>query len=141
MAIAHYDQSSKITIYQQITNTSCAATCAAMCVNRSPETLQADGFNLGYANWSGIAQAYGYSVTNGTASLSGILTILASGYPVIVKVNTGSNEHWVVVTAFTGEENSPAASNFTCADPWTGESVTLRYATRYNGIYTTKYFS
>lgn len=42
------NNASKITIYKQITDVSCAATCAAMCVERSPATLQADGFNIDY---------------------------------------------------------------------------------------------
>ncbi len=73
-----------------------------MYVNRSPQTLQAAGFNLGWADFPGIVRKYGYTSTAGTASLAGILSILRSGYPVIVKVNTGENEHWGVVTRFAG---------------------------------------
>ena len=128
-----YDRSSKINVYQQITNTSCAATCAAMCVKRKPETLQNDGFDLGWADWGGIASKYGYS-TNGwqNAGLSDVLAVLKEGYPVIVKVNE-TNPHWVVITKYSGS-STPTASGFTCADPWTGKSVTLTSATNYSSV-------
>ncbi|MCM1059783.1 MAG: C39 family peptidase [Eubacterium sp.] len=133
-ATVAYDRSSMITIYTQPTDTSCAATCAAMCVKKSPQTLQNEGFDLGWADWSGIASKYGYS-TNGweSAGLSNVLAVLKEGYPVIVKVNE-SNPHWVVVTKYSGSATSPSASNFTCADPSTGKSVKLSSATRYSSV-------
>ncbi len=129
-----YDRSSMINIYQQPTNTSCAATCAAMCVKKTPQTLENDGFDLGNADWGGIASKYGYS-TNGWeyADLSDVLAVLKEGYPVIVKINE-SNPHWVVITKYSGSSTSPSKDNFTCADPATGKSVKLTSAARWNAV-------
>lgn len=134
-ATVTYNRYSKIKVYKQITNTSCAATCAGMCVKKSPADLQDDGFNIEWADWNGIATEYGYS-TNGyydINSLTEVVDVLAEGYPVIAKVNS-SNPHWVVIYKFVGNPAAPVASNFTCADPWTGTSVTLTNATRYSSV-------
>lgn len=129
-----YDRSSKINVYQQITDYSCAATCAAMCVKKSPQTLRNDGFNLDDANWSGIAAKYGYTATmTDPASLSNVLPILKQGYPVIVKVND-SNPHWVVITKYTGDGTDVSENNFTCADPATGTIRALTSAARWNAV-------
>ena len=48
MAVYNINLDDEIELYKQPTSTSCAATCAAMCVKRSPETLKEDGFNLNY---------------------------------------------------------------------------------------------
>lgn len=66
-------------------------------------------------------------------SLTEVVDVLAEGYPVIAKVNS-SNPHWVVIYKFVGNPAAPVASNFTCADPWTGTSVTLTNATRYSSV-------
>lgn len=136
---ATYNRYSKITVYQQITTTSCATTCAAMCVNRSPETLQDDGFNLGWADWSGIARKYDYTTSGvySISSLTEVLNVLIEGYPVIAQVNDGTNgssEHWAVIYKFSGNPSAPVASNFTCADPWTGDTRTLNNAINYSSV-------
>lgn len=136
----------KIQIYKQITDTSCAATCAAMCVKKTPSKLKADGFNLDYADWTGIAQKYGFDDFK-QASISGMSTseallevveLLRKGNPVIAKVNN-TDDHWVVITSYSGNTTEIFASQFTCADPWTGKFVTLSKATSYKGIYTLRY--
>lgn len=140
MAYESFDNSNEITIYKQITPISCATTCAAMCVNKSPQTLRNDGFNLDWADWDGIAQEYGYSqFMSGISSFSGVIDILRGGYAAVVQVNTGDNEHWVVVTKFAGENSAPKSSNFTCADPWTGTTKSLSNAINYAGVYSAKY--
>jgi len=129
-----YDRSSMVTAYKQITNTSCAATCAAMCVNKSQKTLQDAGFDLENADWSGIAAEYGYT-TSGVVSATSksALNILKSGYPVIVKINS-STPHWVVITKYSGSSTTIDDANFTCIDPWDGTSKKLTKATSYSGI-------
>ncbi len=139
MANVSYDCSKKINVYKQITDYSCAATCACMCIKQSPRSLQSE-FDLDWADWDGIAAHGGMSNNFGTDSLSGVIDVLASGYPAIVKVNN-SNDHWVVVTKFNGNDSSPVAANFTCADPWTGSTKSLSSATRYKDIYAVQYFS
>ena len=107
------DRSKLVTAYKQITNSSCAATCAARCVNKSPETLKNDGIDLEYAMWSTIATKYGYKSTGpDSTSLKSIYNTLKSGYPVIVQVNTGSMEHWVVVTKYSGNSTTLSADDF-----------------------------
>lgn len=52
-------------------------------------------------------------------------------------LNDGSNgksEHWVVVTKYKGDGLNKPASDFTCADPWTGTFVPLDKATCFNKI-------
>lgn len=127
------DRSKLVTAYKQITNSSCAATCAAMCVNKSPETLKNDGIDLEYAMWSTIATKYGYKSTGpDSTSLKSIYNTLKSGYPVIVQVNTGSMEHWVVVTKYSGNSTTLSADDFTCIDPWDAKTKVLSSATRYS---------
>lgn len=140
------NNASKITIYKQITDTSCAATCAAMCVRKSPQTLQAAGFDLGYADWTGIAQRYGYDDFNKVdigeteaESLLKIVDLIVEGYPVIAKISPDSAPHWVVVTTYSGDTANLGANQFTCADPWTGKFIRLSRATRYKGIYVIRY--
>ena len=140
MAYEKFDNSSKIKVYKQITPISCATTCAAMCVKKSPQTLKDDGFDLDLADWEGIAQKYGYrTFLDGIDSFSGIIDILRGGFPAVVKVNTGKNQHWVVVTKFEGDNSAAVSSNFTCADPWTGTVKRLDKALNYAGVYITKY--
>lgn len=55
-----------------------------------------------------------------------------SGYPVIVQVNTGSMEHWVVVTKYSGNSTTLSADDFTCIDPWDAKTKVLSSATRYS---------
>ena len=136
-----YDRSGMIIVYKQITNNSCATTCAGMCVKKSPQTLKDAGFNLDWADWDGIAKKYGYT-TEGVkiGSISDVFNVLKSGYPAISYINDGSNgklQHWVVVTKYKGDGLNMSASNFTCADPATGTTVALDKATNFNKI--TKY--
>lgn len=140
MAYQSIDNASKITVYKQITDISCAATCAGMCVKKSPATLQAAGFNIDNCAWDAIAQKYGYhGFMLGRSSLSGVLDVLLGGMAAVAKIVDGDLPHWVVVTAFAGDNQSLSASQFTCADPWTGKVVKLDKATRYSGIYTVRY--
>ena len=132
----------EIELYKQPTSTSCAATCAAMCVKRSPETLKEDGFNLNYVeSWNAIATRYGYtSFTAGKASLTEVFDLLCQGHPVIAKINEGAKtQHWVVITRYAGSGTNPTSNQFTCADPYKGEFVTLSSAPNYVKIYATKY--
>jgi hypothetical protein len=143
MAYYSYDNSKRINLYKQITPTGCAVTCAAMCVRQSPETLRADGFNINVVeNWNAIAQRYGYEkFIDGRNSLSGILDILIGGFPAIAKIHDGSggvSQHWVVITGYTGNTDQLSASQFTCADPFTGTFRKLS-DTSYSGIYSSKY--
>lgn len=134
-----YNVSSMITPYKQITSQSSATTCACMCVKHSPNEVQAAGFNLDYANWAGIGDKYGYSVTGpSSASLAQMFRILAGGHPVIVKINdTVSSQHWVVVTQYSGSSVASliSANNFKCVDPYDGLTKTLSSATNYTGVY------
>ncbi len=135
-----YDRSSKITVYKQTTNNNCAGTCACMCVNKSPTTVANDlgDAALCPANWSKIANKYGYSIYPSTgsssATISTVFSQLKAGYPVIAQVNSGTKEHWVVVTKYKGNGTDMSASNFTCADPWTGSTCALNKATNYSSV-------
>ena len=138
----------KINFYQQITPESCAVTCAAMCVKQSPKKLQADGIKLDFANWSKIATTYGFeefkdvSVTGLSTSkaLLKVVDLLRDGNPVIAKINEGAKtQHWVVITRYAGSGTNPTSNQFTCADPYKGEFVTLSSAPNYVKIYATKY--
>lgn len=141
MATNSYDVSNKINIYEQITKYSCAVTCACMSLKRSPETMQADGISLNWADWNNIADTYGYNVYDGTASLKGVIEILKKGYPAITQVNTGNNQHWVDIISFDGDEDNPKAGDFECADPAFGDTRNLTKAGNYSSIYLTKYFT
>ena len=141
MATVTYDVTSKITQYKQPTSTSCATTCAGMCVNKSPTQLKNAGFDLDYANWSGIASAYDYKVIpNDSASFANVLSYVKQGYPVVIKIADAetygdTSDHWVVIVKFEGMEINPQAANFTCADPAkTTSSIlcTLTSATLFN---------
>ena len=146
-----YDRYNKITPYTQITASSCAATCAGMCVNKSPATLQAAGFNIDYADWYGIGSKYGYTVDwLGRADLSGkdalkvVYDYLKSGYPVCVWINQ-NDPHWVVVYKYSGDGTNFKASDFMCIDParcWstTTRNRSLNNAYNYAGVYNTVVF-
>lgn len=83
--------------------------------------------------WSTIATKYGYKSTGpDSTSLKSIYNTLKSGYPVIVQVNTGSMEHWVVVTKYSGNSTTLSAADFTCIDPWDAKTKVLSSATRYS---------
>ena len=139
MGYVSYDRSSKIDLHQQITNASCAATCAGMCVKKSPTDLQNDGIPIDFVNFGVIGTTYGYPWSGylSPQTLTRALNILSIGYPVIVKVRNGSNldQHWVVITKYEGLDTAVTASNFKCADPATGSIVTLSSATMYTDIY------
>jgi hypothetical protein len=146
MATININRDSTITHYKQITATSCAATCAGMCVNESPQQLKNDGFNLESADWSGIATKYGYKLaSNDSANYKTALTLMkdtASGghaCAVTVKVNNSDTEqHWVVINKFNGDDAAPAAANFTCVDPVDGAEKNLKDATNFMNVYKTR---
>ena len=134
---ANINVKSMINIYKQ-EGLTCGATCACMCVKQSPETVSAAGFDLSYADWSGIAEEYGYTISAGPSSNPTFTTVyknpLAKGLPAIVKINDGSDgeyEHWVVLVCCTGSDRNDSSS-YICADPWTGNYVQLDKATNYN---------
>lgn len=141
------NNASKITIYKQPNKTGCAATCAAMCVRKSPETLEKDGFDISYVHsWDAIAQRYGYEAFKNVVAdsdekkaLLQVVDLLVKGYPVIAKINDDTTwPHWVVITTYSGNTADISKSQFTCADPISGTFTGLRN-TRYTGIYTIKY--
>ena len=141
-----YDRTNMITAYQQPFVGACATTCAAMCVNRSPATLENDKIDLGYAYWGTIASKYGYTLdpSSGpaTCTIREVFNGLKNGYPVIVKVNntalnsTYKYDHWVVVTKYTGKgESDLAIDNFTCVDPNDKTTKPLSSAACFTGVY------
>ena len=139
-----YDRLSMIKPYHQPPD-ECAATCAAMCVKISPQELENMGCNMANADWSCIARKSGYTIypSGGVAAgtLQNAYDGLKSGYPVIVKVNN-SDDHWVVITGFSGNPSNLLAENFTCVDPNTvdeslpaaSNTVQLNKCTNYNAV-------
>ena len=67
-----------------------------------------------------------------------VVDLLRDGNPAIAKINN-TDDHWVVIMSYSGNTSEISASQFTCADPWTGKPVDLNNATNYKGIYVLKY--
>lgn len=145
-ATVTYNRQSMITLYKFYYSDSCAYTCAAMCVNQSPQTIYEDGIvngiptiTPGYAQWTKIGNMYNYTVSSdppAVGTLQDVYNELKAGYPVITKINDTTNgQHWVVVVKYTGTGSNLIDSDFTCADPQTGQIVALDKATNYDGIY------
>lgn len=135
MAYVNYDRKSKITVQKQSTDYNCAKTCLAMCLNVSINTVM-NSFPGDYvSSWDAIAQAYGASgvLNKSPYNVQTIFNQLKAGNPVIVRVNS-SNEHWVVVYKYEGTDTAITASNFTCADPWYGDTRSLTNALNYAGV-------
>lgn len=150
-----YDRSSKITAYKQDPG-KCAGTCACMCVNKAPSTVESDipYYDANHPDhtiiypvmWSKVAEKYGYKLDPvdgpATGTISDVFNGLKNGYPVIVMVNdtslnsTYKYDHWVVVTKYTGKgESDLAIDNFTCVDPNDKVTKPLSSAACFTGIY------
>ena len=150
-ATVTYNRFNKITPYTQITSSGCATTCAGMCVGKSPNEHQNDGFNLNWADWEGIGRKYGYTVDwlgrtdlSGKDALKVVFDYLKAGYPVCVWINQ-TNPHWVVIYSYSGDGVNFNASDFMCVDPARCWSTTSRLrrldlAYNYDGVYNTVVF-
>ncbi len=142
------DLKDEITLYKQPTNSSCAATCAGMCIGVSPESLHNAGFNIDYADWYAIGSKYGYSVEwlgrsdlSGKNSLKVVYEYLKAGYPVCAWINQ-TNPHWVTIYKYTGNGTTFNASDFWCADPANSlpDYHRLDNSSYYAGVYNTVVF-
>lgn len=145
---ANINVKNKITLYKQVGLT-CAATCACMCVNVDPNTVPSNWMEN--AQWGAIGNLNGYSLAvnvldyadsdvSQRPTFQSVYNVsLAKGLPAIVKINTGSLQHWVVLVAFSGTDvNDP--SKYICADPVSGDFVRLDQAINY-GCVDNKFFN
>lgn len=105
----------------------CAGICGCMAIKKSPNTVP---FDYVYpANWTELAKLVNKSaVAVNSKSLSKVLDILKSGYPVIVKtrdtaLNPGYYDHWVIIYGYKGSSTNISASNFKCIDPSNSSSI------------------
>ena len=136
--MAYYNNLSKITVYQQPTSSSCAATCLCMTMKVPPATVSAAGYDLDFLYWDTIANNYGYDTTEtGSLTFTEVISWLKKGYPVIAKIAdedvNEQSDHWVVIAAFAGDESNPTAPYFTCADPYYGDTRQLSMACLFSG--------
>ena len=83
-------------------------------------------------NWASVTKLgytytseYNTSITN--AIMKTIYTQLKNGKPVIIGGKSGSNQHWVVITGYTGSSTTTfSAANFTINDPSSTSRTTLQ---------------
>ena len=82
--------------------------------------------------WSS-AEQLGYTVKDCKQTYHGLTTEeyqtiveqLRKGHPVVIGAHTGDNQHWVVITGYTGDGNSFSASDFMINDPGNSSRKTL----------------
>lgn len=122
----------------------CTTTALAMTESyRLGYTIYPDAMSkkLSYSSSGSLYWPTNYlGTTDGTNYLQQIYQLLKQGKPVIVGAKTtAGNQHWVVVTGFTGG-NSLAAANFQINDPGTSSRTNLSqflnaYPTFYKLVY------
>ena len=77
--------------------------------------------NLGYT----VSGEYNTKITNSMMSL--IYSKLKAGRPVVIGGKSGSSQHWVIITGYTGTSTSSfSASNFKILDPANSNRTTLQ---------------
>ena len=129
---------------QTIRSIGCTTTALAMTESyRLGYTIYPDTMSkkLSYSSSGSLYWPTNYlAITDGTNYLQQIYQLLKQGKPVIVGAKTASgNQHWVVVTGFTGG-NSLTAANFKINDPGTSSRTNLSqflsaYPTFYKLVY------
>ena len=137
MACVSYDTSAKTLLYKQNKSDNCTVTSAGMAM-KVPQATLINDFPASKADWDGMKNKYGFSLTSDeSTTLSKIIAILKTGWPVVTQINNSSEPHWVLITKFAGDDLYPQAANFICSDPATGTSVTLNKAARWANVYQT----
>lgn len=123
----------------------CTTTALAMTESyRLGYTIYPDAMSkkLSYSSSGSLYWPTNYlTTTDGTNYLQQIYQLLKQGKPVIIGAKTSSgNQHWVVVTGFTGG-NSLSAANFKINDPGTSSRTNLsQFLNAYPAFYKLVYY-
>lgn len=85
---------------------------------------------------------YVVEYTTNSTYLSSVYSVLKKGRPVIVgSKKANGSQHWVVVTGFSGNPDSPRASDFTINDPGSSSRTRLsEFISVYPGLYKLAYY-
>ena len=130
-----------------IGSSGCTTTCLAMTESvRTKKTVtpsdMAKRLTYAPAGWLYWPKEYNVEYTSKASYLSSVYSALKSGKPVIVgSKKTNGSQHWVVVTAFSGNPSSLKASDFSINDPGSNTRARLsEFISVYPELYKIAYF-